>query len=145
MKLAASDCPSIVALRSAYDCLGSQLDRDDPELGAISGSVELKAILGEQVSGVGTLHLARVKPQRALTHAVQAAAERAWRDDADAADCTRLTDAGGPESVWVGQCPTRPEYVMTGCQWRDGVSTRLGVQKPRNACFDHLLSGQALH
>ena len=71
VNLAASDCPSIVALRSAYDCLSSQLDRDDPEHGAMSGSVELKAILGEQVSGVGTLHLARAKPQRALTHEVQ--------------------------------------------------------------------------
>jgi hypothetical protein len=92
------------------------------------------------MSGVGTLSLARPKPQRALTHAIQAAAERAWRVDASAADCTRLTDAGGPEAAWVGQCPTRPEYALTGDQWRDAVSTRLGLplaflaSGPRNCC-----------
>ncbi len=63
--LEASGAPSIVALRTAYSCLADQFDRDDPELGAISGSIELRAILGDQVSGVGTLHLARAKPQRA--------------------------------------------------------------------------------
>jgi hypothetical protein len=92
-----------------------------------SGDVEMRAILGEHVSGVESLHLARAKPQRALTHAVLATAERNWRLDASRADCTRLTDASGPESAWVGQCPTRPQYVFTSSQWRDAISTRLGV------------------
>ena len=99
--LATSSCPSIAALREAYDNLSSNLERDDPALGAISGDVEMRAILGEHVSGVESLHLARAKPQRALTHAVLATAERNWRLDASRADCTRLTDASGPEPAWV--------------------------------------------
>lgn len=58
------------------------LDREDADLGVIRGDIELEAVLGTRVSGVGTLHLARPKPQRALTHAAQAAAERRWRASA---------------------------------------------------------------
>eukprot|EP01044_Picomonas_judraskeda_P013327 COSAG03_NODE_2004_length_3235_cov_2.481824_3_plen_175_part_00 len=107
--LETSGIHSIASLRVAYERLCDQLERDDPEIGTIKGDVELRAILGEQVSGVGTLRLARVKPQRAITHAIYAAVERSWRADASAADCVRITDAGGPEAAWVGQCPTRPE------------------------------------
>ena len=100
--LETSGIHSIASLRVAYERLCDQLERDDPEIGTIKGDVELRAILGEQVSGVGTLRLARVKPQRAITHAIYAAVERSWRADASAADCVRITDAGGPEAAWVG-------------------------------------------
>eukprot|EP01043_Picozoa_sp_COSAG02_P090529 COSAG02_NODE_27365_length_611_cov_1.244141_1_plen_104_part_01 len=50
--LETSGSHSVAALRTAYSSLSDQLDHNDPELGAISGSVELRAILGDQVSGV---------------------------------------------------------------------------------------------
>ena len=92
--------------------------------------MERQAILGRQVSGVGTLHLAKAKAQTALTHACQAATERTWRESATRAACTRLTDSGGREAAWVGQCPTRPNYVMENDHWRDAVSIRLAVPLP---------------
>ena len=127
--LETSTTPAVMALREAYDWLEGRLERT-ADGQTIPGTMELQAILGRQVSGVGTLHLAKAKAQTALTHACQAATERTWRESATWAACTRLTDSGGREAAWVGQCPTRPNYVMENDHWRDAVSIRLAVPLP---------------
>ena len=58
----------MMALRAAYDWLEGRLERT-ADGQTIPGTMELQAILGRQVSGVGTLHLAKAKAQTALTHA----------------------------------------------------------------------------
>jgi hypothetical protein len=128
--LESSTLPAVEALRDAYETLEGSLERVSDSGAVIPGHLEVQAVLGRQVSGAGTLHLARAKSQTALTHACQAAAERTWRASATRADCTRLTDAGGKESAWVSQCPTRQEYKMTNEQWRDSISIRLAVPLP---------------
>ena len=42
----------------------------------------MRQVLGDQVSGIDSLHLARPKPQQSLSKAVWRAAERIWMSDA---------------------------------------------------------------
>ena len=65
--LATSSLPAVVALQGAWIDLDNLFTRDsEDEPGTqIRGELELRQILGDQVSGVDALHLARPKPQQA--------------------------------------------------------------------------------
>ena len=87
----------------------------------------MQQILGDQVSGIGSLHLARPKPQQSLSKAVWRAAERIWMADGACTlkDKRRLLACGGREAGWVTAMPSAREYQLTNDQWRDAVSSRL--------------------
>ena len=76
-----------MALRAAYDWLEGRLERT-ADGQTIPGTMELQAILGRQVSGVGTLHLAKAKAQTALTHAARL-------PSCNREDLARVCHAGG--------------------------------------------------
>ena len=127
-------------LHEAYARLGDNLARTAEDGSAISGTVEMGLILGEQVRGVDSLHLARPRPQGALGHAVSVSLEREWRADASRAEEVRLTSCGGKEAAWVTAIPSRPEYRLASPAWRDSIALRLGVpleflvSGPTNCC-----------
>ena len=81
--LATSSLPAVVALQGAWIDLDNLFTRDsEDEPGTqIRGELEMRQILGDQVSGVDALHLARPKPQQALSKATCRAMERAWMAD----------------------------------------------------------------
>ena len=122
---------AVVELRDAWDEVEGRMQRDSEEQPGtvLPGLIELQALLGEQVQGVGTLHLAKERSQARLTQACWKAAERKWRKMGDRIDGTRLTDCGGKEAQWVSAVPSRPQYALTSADWRDAFCNRLGVPK----------------
>ena len=122
---------AVVELRGAWDEVEERLQRDSEEQPetVLPGLIELQALLGEQVQGVGTLHLAKGRSQARLTQACWRAAERKWREMGDQVDGTRLTDCGGKEAQWVSAVPSRPQYALTSADWRDAFCNRLAVPK----------------
>ena len=129
--LAGSQLPAIVALQGCWDYLDLVLSRDSEDNPGtqIHGVLEMQQILGDQVSGIDSLHLARPKPQEPLSKAVWRATERHWmrRPHCTLKDKKRLVACGGREAGWVTAMPAVREYQLTNNQWRDSVSTRLHV------------------
>ena len=129
--LAGSTLRAIVALQESWDHLDLLLSRDSEDTPGTQtrGSLELHQILGEQVSGMDSLHSARTKPQKALAQAQWRAAERWWmsRPACTLKDKRRLIACGGREAGWVAAMPSAREYQLTNSQWRDAISTRLNV------------------
>ena len=75
-------------LRDAWDEVEGRMQQDSEEQPGtvLPGLIELQALLGEQVQGVGTLHLAKERSQARLTQACWRAAERKWRKMGDRID-----------------------------------------------------------
>ena len=95
------------------------LPEDNPGT-QIHGVLEMQQILGDQVSGIDLLHLARARPQSALAKAQWRATERFWmsRPSCELQDKRRLIACGGREAGWVTAMPSAREYQLTNNHWR---------------------------
>ena len=124
---------AIEQLRDAWDymdCTGLSRPSVDNPGEMLPGALEMQEVLGEQVSGVGSLHAAKGGAQKGLSAARMRGLERFWREEAAKHGWegeVRLTACGGKEAAWVTAVPSRPEYQLTSKQWRASFAMRLGM------------------